>query len=332
MLQGIFACLPTETTLWQLQRANESHVAKPTASNGLAAAQFADRRGKELSTNHSRSNCIHSLNKNSCNIFISYSRKIEVVPSWLRWKGNPWSMLDWTSGCSAWSMLRVHGTHINVLATSWVLRPSLSLSWSAVSIVWPNKMFVVNYALWFTNCMYRGRTKNVASQRQGLDLQLGLTWLGLNWLPDCLTLPSCPAVAPCQCRVVLLCCCVTNAWLKLLPHVFKWAASQRADCCGCNLFGNFLDILFLCCTPFPMLDISCRGEQGQGEEAALLANILCFTWLGNGSLRNYVVLRMQAPPHTLVQPLPFFPTPLPHPCKYACPYSTPALSFVVVCI
>lgn len=98
-----------------------------------------------------------------------------------------------------------------------------------------------------------------------------------------------------------------------------------------QLVWQLLRHTFLVLHPLlPQLDISCRGEQGQGEEAALLANILCFTWLGNGSLRNYVVLRMQAPPHTLVQPLPLFPTPLPHPCKYACPYSTPALSFVVV--
>lgn len=89
-----------------------------------------------------------------------------------------------------------------------------------------------------------------------------------------------------------------------------------------QLVWQLLRHTFLVLHPLlPQLDISWGGggEQGQGEEAALLANILCFTWLGNGSLRNYVVLRMQAPPHTLVQPLPLFPTP----CKYASPAPHP---------
>lgn len=74
------------------------------------------------------------------------------------------------------------------------------------------------------------------------------------------------------------------------------------------VFGNFLDILFLCCTPSPLpspLFPPWTGQQGVGEMAtALPANILCFTWLGNGSLRNYVVH------HTHTWP-PLLPTYLP---------------------
>lgn len=107
--------------------------------------------------------------------------------------------------------------------------------------------------------------------------------------------------------------------VKVVAPCIQMSSVAACGLLWLQLVWQLLRHTFLVLHPLlPQLDISCRGEQGQGEEAALLANILCFTWLGNGSLRNYVVLRMQAPPHTLVQP----PSPSPPSCH--APASTPA--------
>lgn len=104
--------------------------------------------------------------------------------------------------------------------------------------------------------------------------------------------------------------------VKVVAPCIQMSSVAACGLLWLQLVWQLLRHTFLVLHPLPQLDISCTGSGGQGlaGEAALLANILCFTWLGNGSLRNYVVLRMQAPPHTLVQP-PSAPAPAPAPTR-----------------